>query len=57
MPTVEVSLANVSPHVRYAIIFRLTHVEHSERKWESMTNAWTQWEGMREIVAAQRGQA
>jgi hypothetical protein len=47
---------NVSPHVRYAIFFRLTHVDHAERRWESMTDAWLEWEGMQEIVADNRGQ-
>jgi hypothetical protein len=46
---------NVSPHVRYAIFFRLTHVEHAERKWETMTDAWLEWEGMGDIVTANRG--
>ncbi len=45
---------NVSPHVRYAIFFRLTHVEHEAQKWESMTDIWREWEGMREIVAQSR---
>lgn len=42
---------NVSPHVRYAIFFRLTHIEHETQKWESMTDIWREWEGMREVVA------
>jgi len=43
---------NVSPHVRYAIFFRLTHCDHSAQKWESMTDIWLEYEGMREVVAA-----
>ena len=46
---------NASPHVRYAIFFRLTHVDHEAQKWESMTDIWREWDGMREIV--QREQA
>ncbi|HZO89975.1 MAG TPA: phytanoyl-CoA dioxygenase family protein [Chthonomonadaceae bacterium] len=38
---------NVSPHVRYAIFFRLTHVDHEEHKWEAMTDIWLEYEGMR----------
>lgn len=38
---------NVSPHVRYAIFFRLTHVDHERQRWESMTDAWLQWDGLR----------
>jgi hypothetical protein len=45
---------NVSPHVRYAIFFRLRHVDHDDHKWESMTDIWLEWEGMREIVASCR---
>ena len=43
---------NVSPHVRYAIFFRLYHVDHDRMKWESMKNPWMEWEGMRESVSA-----
>lgn len=38
---------NASPHTRYAIFFRLTHTEHDGMKWESMTDAWLEWEGMK----------
>lgn len=41
---------NVSPFVRYAIFFRLTHVEHDQHKWESMTDIWLEWEGMSELA-------
>lgn len=37
---------NVSPHTRYAIYFRLKHVDHDERKWETMTDIWLDWEGL-----------
>ncbi len=42
---------NVASHIRYAIFFRLEHVEHAQHKWETMTDIWMQWEGMREIVS------
>ena len=38
---------NTSPHTRYAIFFRLTHTEHDGSKWESMTDAWLEWAGLR----------
>jgi hypothetical protein len=38
---------NLSPHVRYAIYFRLTHIDHARQRWESMADEWLQWEGMR----------
>ncbi|HXG23743.1 MAG TPA: phytanoyl-CoA dioxygenase family protein [Chthonomonadales bacterium] len=41
---------NVSPHIRYAIFFRLKHVEMDQHKWESMTDIWRDYEGMREVV-------
>ncbi len=37
---------NASPNVRYAIFFRLTHVDHARQKWESMADPWLQWEGI-----------
>ncbi len=37
---------NVSPHTRYAIYFRLKHIDHDERKWETMTDIWLDWEGL-----------
>lgn len=46
---------NVSPHVRYAIFFRLSRDGHSERKMEVMKNIWLEWDGMREIVSGGEG--
>lgn len=48
--TAHSAAMNVSPHVRYALFFRLTHVEHESMKWEAMTDIWREYEGMREIV-------
>ncbi|MCC7262727.1 MAG: phytanoyl-CoA dioxygenase family protein [Candidatus Latescibacteria bacterium] len=45
---------NVSPHPRYAIYFRLSHVDHEARKREVMQDIWLEWEGMKQIVAARR---
>ncbi len=36
---------NASPHIRYAIFFRLNHVEHDPRR--NMVEMWSEWEGMR----------
>jgi hypothetical protein len=41
---------NVSPHVRYGIFFRLSHVDHSEQKLEVMKNIWLEWDGMRDLL-------
>jgi hypothetical protein len=37
---------NASPHIRYAIYFRLHHVDHDALHWECMTDIWREWEGM-----------
>lgn len=37
---------NVSPNTRYAIFFRLSHVDHEQYHWECMTDIWKEWEGM-----------
>ena len=42
--------ANASPHVRYAVYFRLEHVDHGRQRWETLTDIWREWPG----VAAQR---
>ena len=41
----------MAAHPRYAIFFRLSHVDHAEHRWDAMTDIWMEWEGMREIVA------
>lgn len=38
---------NVSPHVRYAIYFRLFHVDHDQHGHETMADIWREWEGMK----------
>jgi hypothetical protein len=40
---------NASPHVRYAIFFRLSHVDHDRVRWECMTDLWKEWSGMADI--------
>ncbi len=42
---------NVSPHTRYMVFFRLSHVDHDSLHWECMTDIWREWEGMRGVVA------
>lgn len=44
---------NVSPHTRYAIYFRLFHVDHDMNGHETMTDIWRHWEGLREVISAQ----
>jgi Phytanoyl-CoA dioxygenase (PhyH) len=44
---------NHSPNVRYAIYFRLSHHDHDRERWDTMTDIWGEWDGMREIVREQ----
>ncbi len=37
---------NASPHVRYAIYFRLHHVNHEAQWKQAMTDIWLEWPGM-----------
>lgn len=42
---------NVSPFPRYAIFFRVKHVDH-DNDWKApMTDIWLHWPGIREILA------
>jgi len=43
---------NSSPHIRYAIYFRLSHRDHDSIHWECMTDIWREWAGMRDVVGA-----
>ena len=43
---------NGSPHTRYAIFFRLSHVDHDTVHWECMADIWREWDGMTAIVQA-----
>jgi len=42
---------NVSPNIRYAIYFRLDHIDHERMKRDALTNIWLEWEGMRDFTA------
>lgn len=42
---------NVSPHVRYAVYFRLEHVDHGRQRWECLTDIWREWPGVKETRA------
>jgi hypothetical protein len=44
---------NVSPHVRYAAIYRLRHAArpNPDMNIDALTNLWLEWPGMAEIVA------
>lgn len=42
--------ANVSPHPRYALYFRLRHVRHADDWKARMTDIWLDWPGMESVV-------
>ncbi|EFH83839.1 phytanoyl-CoA dioxygenase family protein [Ktedonobacter racemifer] len=46
---------NTSPYIRYAIFFRLRHVNHEQWQWECMTNIWREWAGMHDFVNSRVG--
>ena len=37
---------NVSPHIRYALFFRMKHPQHESRKAETLSNLWLEWPGI-----------
>jgi hypothetical protein len=38
--------ANTSPHVRYAVYFRLERRGHDRLRWECLTDLWREWPGI-----------
>lgn len=44
--------ANLSPKPRYAIYFRLSHVDHDANRKTCMTDIWLEWPGIRDLVHA-----
>lgn len=38
---------NIASDTRYAVFFRLSHVEHDQNHWSCMTDIWQEWAGMR----------
>jgi hypothetical protein len=38
--------ANLGPHVRYAVFFRLFHQAHDAASTATMTDLWREWEGL-----------
>lgn len=41
---------NISPNTRYALFFRLVHVDHENYHWECMTDIWREWAGMADFA-------
>ena len=43
---------HLGPDIRYAVFFRLKHVDHDEQKLDVMSDIWREWDGMSEVVEA-----
>lgn len=39
--------ANLGPHIRYAVFFRLAHRSHDPRSTATMVDLWREWAGLR----------
>ncbi len=48
--TAHTVVSNVSPYIRYAVFFRLIHVDHASHRNEILTDLWKEWPGMGELV-------
>jgi hypothetical protein len=44
--------ANLGPHIRYAVFFRLYHADHEQAGTRPLTELWSEWEGLRDVVVA-----
>ncbi|MCC7492156.1 MAG: phytanoyl-CoA dioxygenase family protein [Fimbriimonadaceae bacterium] len=42
---------NLSPHVRYACIYRVYHVDHGSCRPAAMTDIWLEWPAIRELLS------
>lgn len=40
---------NLSPHIRYAVYFRITHRDHHTHPLETLTDIWLDWHGLHEF--------
>jgi hypothetical protein len=38
---------NLSPHPRYAVFFRIRHIDHASHRPDAFRDAWFEWEGVR----------
>ena len=41
---------NISPNIRYAVIFRPKHVQIEEIGFDAYTDIWREWDGVRDVV-------
>jgi hypothetical protein len=45
--TAHTVVSNVSPYIRYAVFFRMKHVDHAAHGEKVFSDPWYQWPGMR----------
>jgi hypothetical protein len=41
---------NRGPHIRYAVFFRIFHVDHQESSAATLGDIWREWEGLDEVL-------
>ena len=46
---------NTSPHVRYAVYFRLKRRGHDRQRWECLTDVWREWPALRAAAKSVSG--
>ena len=45
--TAHTVVVNVSPYIRYAVFFRIKHVDHATHGKKIFTELWNEWPGLR----------
>ena len=48
--TAHTVVVNVSPYIRYAVFFRIRHVDHSKNGEKVFTDLWHEWPGIQAIL-------
>ena len=49
-------LSEIIPHIagiadEITLVRSMTHTDHEQLKWESMTDAWVEWPGLHDVVS------
>ena len=48
--TAHTVVSNVSPYIRYAVFFRIRHVNHESHGEKVFTDLWQEWSGIQKII-------
>jgi hypothetical protein len=44
-------VANSSPHIRYAVYFRIWHTDYADTdRWDCLTDIWREWVGLHDVI-------